>query len=401
MKVLFITYTGLTENLGRSQIVPYIKSLAQRGVRFSVVSFEPSRIEFEKIQSEFAGLGVDLHLFERPRGSVLRRALGTIRLLLKVIALVRTVRYDLIHCRNFVAAEYAMICRTVAGTPYLFDMRGFWGDARVETGLWDSRLLYSIWKSREVRYVRRAAAVNVLSSPARDWVTQVAGKPNQCVSVIPCCVEFKYTDEFVATHRARLRRELEIPEDALVVVYAGSLGGIYDDSRLLAVFAAIDAARSGARLILLGKHVRANVIDLAEGLGIRMGESQLICREVEHERVFEYYACGDVGTTFMKPGFYISGVSSTKVNEYLSVGLPFIGNAGIGDLARIATATDAGLALPDDPAASDTQAIAEFLDRMATMDRAVIRERARALFDLPVAVDGYAEIYERVSGRTK
>ena len=47
MKVLFITYTGLTENLGRSQIVPYIKSLAQRGVRFSVVSFEPSRIEFE------------------------------------------------------------------------------------------------------------------------------------------------------------------------------------------------------------------------------------------------------------------------------------------------------------------------------------------------------------------
>jgi len=43
MEVLYLTYDGLTDPLGRSQILPYIVGLARMGVRFTVVSFEKGK----------------------------------------------------------------------------------------------------------------------------------------------------------------------------------------------------------------------------------------------------------------------------------------------------------------------------------------------------------------------
>ena len=47
---LFITYDGLLDPLGRSQIVPYLKSISNSKRRINVLSFEKSKnIEQKKI----------------------------------------------------------------------------------------------------------------------------------------------------------------------------------------------------------------------------------------------------------------------------------------------------------------------------------------------------------------
>ena len=40
MNVLFISYDGLTDPLGQSQILPYICGLRQKGHQYSILSFE-------------------------------------------------------------------------------------------------------------------------------------------------------------------------------------------------------------------------------------------------------------------------------------------------------------------------------------------------------------------------
>ena len=39
-KILFITYDGLTDQLGQSQILPYIKGLSKMGYQFTILSCE-------------------------------------------------------------------------------------------------------------------------------------------------------------------------------------------------------------------------------------------------------------------------------------------------------------------------------------------------------------------------
>lgn len=39
-KVLYVSYDGLTDPLGQSQILPYLVGLTKKGFAFTVVSFE-------------------------------------------------------------------------------------------------------------------------------------------------------------------------------------------------------------------------------------------------------------------------------------------------------------------------------------------------------------------------
>ena len=38
--VLFISYNGMLDPLGQSQVIPYLKELSKRGVRFTLLSYE-------------------------------------------------------------------------------------------------------------------------------------------------------------------------------------------------------------------------------------------------------------------------------------------------------------------------------------------------------------------------
>ena len=45
-------------------------------------------------------------------------------------------RLQIIHARSYVAYIIALAIKRITGIKFLFDMRGFWADERVEGGLW-------------------------------------------------------------------------------------------------------------------------------------------------------------------------------------------------------------------------------------------------------------------------
>src|SRR5690242_9441765 len=42
-RVLFISYNGMLDPLGQSQVLPYLRELARRGVGFTLLSFERAK----------------------------------------------------------------------------------------------------------------------------------------------------------------------------------------------------------------------------------------------------------------------------------------------------------------------------------------------------------------------
>ena len=43
IKVLYISYDGMTDNLGKSQVIPYLKGLILYGYEFTILSCEKSK----------------------------------------------------------------------------------------------------------------------------------------------------------------------------------------------------------------------------------------------------------------------------------------------------------------------------------------------------------------------
>ena len=55
IKVLYLSYDGMTDPLGQSQVIPYLAGLSQLGYRFTIVSCE-KKARFQKNREHIAAL---------------------------------------------------------------------------------------------------------------------------------------------------------------------------------------------------------------------------------------------------------------------------------------------------------------------------------------------------------
>ena len=69
--VLYITYDGLLDPLGRSQILPYILGLSKKGFKFKIVSFEKinsDTSDLKKIQHLLSLRNIEWHRLNFKKG---------------------------------------------------------------------------------------------------------------------------------------------------------------------------------------------------------------------------------------------------------------------------------------------------------------------------------------------
>ena len=67
-RVLFISYNGMLEPLGQTQVLPYLRELAKRGVKFTLLSFERDKAftvegqrACDELKRELAEQGIEWH----------------------------------------------------------------------------------------------------------------------------------------------------------------------------------------------------------------------------------------------------------------------------------------------------------------------------------------------------
>src|SRR6185503_12261746 len=197
MRALYISYDGITDPLGRSQVLPYLQGLAGRGHEITLLSCEkPDRMAADGAAvstiCEKAGISwqpVDYH--KRP--PILSGMIDVAALKRAAASLHQAHRFDLIHCRSYMAAIVGDWLKRREGVPFLFDIRGFWADERVERGIWPARnplfrAAYRYFKRLERRFFRDADAIVSLTESARHEMNNwpVDRRPSAPITVVPC-----------------------------------------------------------------------------------------------------------------------------------------------------------------------------------------------------------------------
>lgn len=400
MGVLYLTYDGLTDHIGQSQVLPYLLGCAEAGHRITVISFEkPGRIDSrEDVAKRCSQAGIEWRPQRfRSFPPLLSKAIDLEAMRRAAGRAVRERRFDFVHCRSYPSASVGLKLKRTHGVPLLFDMRGFWPDQRREGGRWREnsrfgRALFDRWKRIEAELYAEADHIVVLTGAAREVVAGAPDYRGAPISVIPCCADFILFRPGNLAERASARADLRLAEDAPVLVYLGSLGTVYRLDAILAVFAAARERLPGLKLLFIGSGPVESIVSEAQRLGIPLNVEEIRTVTAGRNDVAHWLNAGDAGLCFCTPTFSSLGVSATKVGEYLACGLPVVGNRQIGDFAKIVDAIGSGYVL-DDLTGPSIRSAGEAIPALLQADRGAIRDRASRFLDLRRAVEAYRQIY--------
>lgn len=239
-KVLYITYDGLCDPLGRAQIIPYLAGLADYGYDFTVLSCEKKdRLEKEKIiiegyLKEKKINWVFIPFIKNP--PALSTCLNFLKLRIRAISLHKRLKFSMVHCRSYIPSIIGLAMQKKFDVKFIFDMRGLWIDERVDGKLWNLenpvyKISYRYFKNKEKDFLIRADYIVSLTEAAvgiiRSWSDH--SRKLTPVAVIPCCAD---TDSFSPSRfskaeRSALKSHLGMSKDDLVLTYHGSLGTWY------------------------------------------------------------------------------------------------------------------------------------------------------------------------------
>ena len=396
MRVLYLTYNGLTEPLGRRQVLPYVVGLARRGWRFTVISFEKRETadadarrqvaaDLERVRAHW----VSKRYHKRPTlpATAFDVASG-------ITTALRSARggVDLIHARSTVPALMAAGAARVLRVPWIFDVRGLVAEEYADGGHWKrDGVLFRLTRDREMSLLRSARGLVFLTERIREEFTRQAAWPEKPTAVIPCAVD---TIAFAAPTgaRARMREALGLGAGP-VLVYSGSLGSWYRLREMLDFYDVAAREIEGLSLLIVSPDEQKARALAAEHP--RAGRIRVV--RARPEEMPDYLSAADAGLCFLGDHHSKAASSPTKYGEYLAAGLAVITNPWTGDAGRLAG--DPAWILVDAFSAEAYTAAARHLRRMLE-DPGRLRQAALALarrcFSMEEALDRYEGLYRRV-----
>lgn len=389
--VLYLTYDGVLEPLGQSQVLRYLEHLS-KSRKIVLISFEKSVdwLQVERRESlcstiRLAGIvWVPLRYHKRP--SVLATGYDIAQGLVVGAWAVIRFRVRIIHARSYVSSVIALALKKLLRLRFVFDMRGFWADERVDGGLWppeSNMYLLAKWVERQL-LLNADHIVSLTHAAVREierFPYMLARMPH--VTVIPTCADL-----------VRFCPQPEIEKEFLLG-YVGSAGTWYDFDAIVACFAELLRFKPEARFLIINRNEHDYISERLIAGGVPLAAVELLT--ASHSEVPAQMVRVRAGIFFYKPSFSRVACAPTKLGEFLGCGIPCLANNGVGDMAKILEGERVGVAVGDFSPKSLRTGLARLLDLVVEPGiEARCVAAAHKHFSLNDGVDKYRAVYQRL-----
>lgn len=399
MKALYISYDGMTDPLGQSQVIPYLIGLTKKGYNFTILSYEKHHryIQFgETIRKQLRDNSIDWKPFRyHKRFSVAATSYDIFSGFLYLLFFIPVQRIRILHCRSYISSILGLLFRRIYGTKFIFDMRGFWADERLEGGIFKGKYLYHLFKYLEKQFIKNADAVIALTANSidemRTW-PYISKKYNSKFYHITTCCDIK---KFSQTYTLRTHKKNDI--HSLNFVYVGSVGPWHSLPELTGFISlAYNYLPKSSFKILCNsseeqffRFIKSNKLNI----------DRFVISSVLHNEIANHLTGTDIGFFFIPPVYSKIASSPTKLGEMLSSGIPVITGHSIGDTDRLITDNQIGYVVRDFNETEYKKAI-DYVINLILKDGDKLSERclkaANDYFSLEKGIERYNEIYTKL-----
>lgn len=406
-EVLYLSYDGMTDPLGQSQVLPYLEGLTKAGYSITLVSFEKKE-KFEasgkQIGEQIKSIGIDWEpLSYTPKPPVLSTLWDVYILRKKAEKLHKQKNFKIVHCRSYITSLAGEFLKKKYGIKFIFDMRAFFADERVDGGLWNRsnpifNRVYLYFKKKEMDFLENADHTISLTEAGKEIIhswKHLKKQPVQ-VEVIPCCADLEHFSRANINQNELLkyRTELGISENNFVISYLGSVGTWYLPDEMLGFFKRLLVKKPEAKFLFITGDNPSEILDQAEKLNIP--KDKFIIRKASRKEVPYYILLSKFSLFFIQPLFSKKGSSPTKHGEILGMGIPVVCNSGVGDVERIVRDTQSGLLVDKFEDAEYDKVISQ-VDSLLQTTPEKLRTAAEKYYSLEEGVKKYLAVYNRLS----
>lgn len=392
--VVYISFDGMLEPLGQSQVAALLSRLASLGeYRITLVSFEKAvdiadgkRLTKQRLEFERSKIRWIFHTYEH----------GVKGIASNIVIAAETVSqiHDsdpiaLIHARSYPAACVALTLKLASGVPYLFDFRGYWIDERIEDGRW-FKGYFTNKASRALEKLLFSYADGIVSLTELAMNDVIAGKFGTYrgvpILVIPTCVD----ETKFGLNIASPRDLVEDLSDRLVLGFVGSINASYCVDESLKLVEMVCNLRPDAFLLCLTRQ-RTEMLEKLTAFDIR----EAAVYSVTYDDMPAWLSMIDWGLLLLNHPVAKRGSMPTKLGEFFASGVRPVQFGGNVEVCESVRKAGTGLVLDDLSDDSLIQA-AQIIAENSCTDLASGRERMMKHFSLSYGVTQYAKIYHRI-----
>ena len=405
-KILFISYDGMTDPLGQSQVIPYLAGLTKYGYEFTILSCDKPKKYADhkeyvlKLLQPYSINWVSIPYHKKP--PVLSSYFDFLMMKKKAGKLHQREKFDIVHTRPGLPTLVALWMKKKYGVKFLNDIRGFWADERVDGGMWNIknplfRSIYDWFKKKEFECLEVSDYNSCLTFKAKDEILSWKNISRQPVNieVIPCSVDMDLFDPAKIDHplKEALRNELNITEGDFIISYLGSIGGWYLTDEMMHFCKKAYDKIPNAKFLFISPHYHSVIAAAAKKFGIP--PERILVRYGKRHEVPALLSFSNYSLFFIKPCYSKLSSSPTKHGEIMAMGIPVITNAGVGDVKEIVEKYKSGIVL-DELVEEQFLLAADLISKSLPPDKAHIRNGAKDFYNLQNAIDKYHKIYESI-----
>lgn len=407
LKIIYISYDGMTDPLGQSQVLPYLIGLSSLNYEIHLISFEKEdrfltrKNDIEKIifKTKIVWHPLKYH----PKPPVLSTLYDIWNLNKKVNEIIEQHQISLIHCRSYISSLIGLKIKRKKGIPFLFDMRGFWADERVDGNIWNVKnpifnFIYRYFKNKEKQYIKESDYIISLTENAKSEIEgwKLSQKNETNIQVIPCCADFNHFSikKLNLSQQVSLRNELGILEDDFIISYIGSLGTWYMVDEMMQLFSIALKKIPSCKFLILTADSPEIAIKAAHKAGIDI--NKIIIKRAERSEVPALIALSQFSIFFIKPSYSKKASSPTKLAEILGMGVPVICNGNVGDVQAIVEKGNVGIVINEFNEQAYNNAIDKILSKLP-FDKEQIASYAQKYASLEDGIKKYQSVYQKIA----
>ncbi|MBM77816.1 MAG: glycosyltransferase [Crocinitomicaceae bacterium] len=397
INTLYLSYDGLADPLGQSQILPYLFGLS-KNYKITILSFEKSENinkSYQFISNKLKENQIDWVPLKYSKRPPIISTIWDIYKLNKTVNKLIKSGVNLIHCRSYITSLVALKIKRKHNIPFIFDMRGFYADERVDGEIWDKNKLpfnkiYSFFKKKEKEFLEKAEYNISLTSNGKKEIESWK-LPNQSpISVIPCCTD---DNLFKKENIKNVRKDIGFDEDDFVISYVGSIGTWYMLDEMLDFFKEVRKNKPNAKFLFITKDNPQLILEkaLAKNIDVNSLKIQPSLREM----MPSYIGLSDFSIFFILPVFSKKASSPTKMGEIMNLGIPIICNEGVGDVDEIMNECMPELLIKEFTK-NEYQRIIDLIINDYKPNEKRIIETSHNYYSLEKGVRKYKEVYQSI-----
>ena len=398
-KIIYLTYDGLTDPLGQSQIIPYLSRLSNEMLKIDIISFEKKETFLKTksfIDDKLSNKNIDWHPLKYTKKPAIISTVFDIYIAYKLVKKLQiNNNYDIIHCRGYIAAIIGHKLKMKYNNSLIFDMRGWFPDEKLESGAWKGLAyipIYRYFKKIEKTLFIKSDKIISLTHVGKFEILKKKWSTEKKIGVIPTCVDFINFPKFEKKTKDLVRNKLKLDKDCKILIYSGSIGGNYDFKEFSDVFEVFLKRSNKNRIIILTKTPLDYLYNKIHEH--KLDKEKIIIVDSPFNEVYKYLQASDIGLIIYKRTFSTIGRSPTKLGEYWACGLPVLSLKRIGDLDLIISKYPHGGQLVnklDDKELNDSF---DILEKYNSKEK--IRISAKEYYDIKKGVEFYSNIYNEL-----